>query len=232
MSLPQHIAFIPDGNRRWAKERGLPSFLGHREGAKNGEKVLLSALENNIPNVTFWGTSVDNVVKRDQEEVAFLFSLFGDYFKKLIKKELLYEREVRVRVLGSWEKYFSEDTKQAIYALQEATSKHTKANLTFLLAYSGVVEMAEAVQAIVMKGLSSTDITPEIIKQHLYTADLPPVDLVVRTGGEPHFSSGFMMWDVADAQLYFTEKLWPDFSSEEFQKALIEYARRERRKGK
>lgn len=232
MLLPQHLAFIPDGNRRWAKKKGLPSFMGHREGAKSGEEILLQALKNNIPNVTFWGTSVDNVVKRDPEEVSFLFRLFEDYFKALIKKKVLYEREIRVRILGSWEKCFPEKTKQALYAVQEATRNHTKANLTFLLAYSGIVEMTEAIRAIAQKGISAFEITSEIVKRHLYTAEIPPVDFVVRTGGEPHFSSGFMMWDVADAQLYFTETLWPDFSKEELTKALEEYARRERRKGK
>jgi undecaprenyl diphosphate synthase len=91
--------------------------------------------------------------------------------------------------------------------------------------------MTEAVQTITAK-YNPDQITPEIIKEHLYTRELPPVDFVIRTGGEPHFSSGFMMWDVADAQLYFTEKLWPDFSREELIKALTEFERRERRKGK
>ena len=232
MSSLQHIAFIPDGNRRWATARGLPTFLGHREGAKTTENVLITIVEQGIPHVTFWGCSVDNVIKREEEEVSFLFQLFEEYFKNLLKNKILYEREIRVRTLGEWERYFPESVQRAIKKVEEATAHHAKAHLTFLLAYSGIVEMTTAVQSLVQKNLSPSAITLEIIKEHLYTKDLPPVDLVVRTGGEPHFSSGFMMWDVADAQLYFTEKLWPDFSKEELYKALEEYNQRERRKGK
>jgi undecaprenyl diphosphate synthase len=230
MSLPNHVALIPDGNRRWAKKQGLRGFMGHKEGAKTTETVLDTLLEQDVLSVTFWGCSVDNVVKREREEVAFLFELFGDYFTKLLHNKILYEREVRVRALGLWKSYFPESVQKAIVAVEEATRKHTKANLSFLLAYSGIEEMVQAVQTI--SDESQGTVTSESIKQHLYTKDLPPVDLVIRTGGEPHFSSGFMMWDVADAYLYFTETLWPDFSSEECTQALEEFSSRERRKGK
>ena len=232
MEKLNHIAFIPDGNRRWAQERGLPAFMGHREGARVTEKVLITILEQNICNVTFWGCSVDNVVKREHKEVSFLFELFEEYFKSLLKNKILYEREVRVRVLGQWREYFPDKLQQGIRSVEEATKHHTRANLTFLLAYSGILEMTAAVRTIVSQNIPDTEITPEFIKEHLYTKELPPVDLVIRTGGEPHFSSGFMMWDVADAQLYFTQKLWPDFSPEELAKALDEYAGRQRRKGR
>jgi undecaprenyl diphosphate synthase len=209
----------------------LRAFMGHRQGAKTTEEMLTAVLEQNIPHVTFWGCSVDNVVKREHEEVSFLFQLFEEYFKNLLTNKIIFERGIRVRALGLWKKYFPEEVQRAIIAVEEATAHHTEANLTFLLAYSGILEMTEAVQTITAK-YNPDQITPEIIKEHLYTRELPPVDFVIRTGGEPHFSSGFMMWDVADAQLYFTEKLWPDFSREELIKALTEFERRERRKGK
>jgi undecaprenyl diphosphate synthase len=236
MSLPQHIAIIPDGNRRWAKEKHVPTFMGHRRGAKAIEDILDAGVKAGVFSMTVWGCSIDNVTKREAKEVNFLYALFEQHFKRLLKNKIVHKKEVRIRFLGAWKKYFPPSCQQVMLEVEEATKKYDKHNLTFLLAYSGVEEMTQAVQKIAAKKAKQPDfaITSETIKQHLYTKDLPPVDLVIRTGseGDPHFSSGFMMLDVADSQLYFTKTLWPDFDPKEFERVLAGFGKTERRLGK
>ena len=132
--------------------------------------------------------------------------------------------------MGSWEKMFPQDVKEVLYRVKEKTKNYGRYFLTFLLAYDGRNEMLKALEKI-SKDNPVTEITPEILKNNLLTKNLPPVDLVVRTGGEPHWSAGFMMWDVADSQLYFTPMLWPDFNKKELDTALANYAATTRRLG-
>ncbi|MDO8664429.1 MAG: undecaprenyl diphosphate synthase family protein, partial [Candidatus Liptonbacteria bacterium] len=145
MPIPNHVAIIPDGNRRWAKKRGLPSFFGHREGAKTTEKILKTALDLEIPHITFWGSSVSNVTERSKPEVAYLLKLFEINFKKLTKNKLVHENGVRVNVLGRWEELFPEGLKKAIREVIKKTAGYNNFQLTFLMAYSGVDEMADAI---------------------------------------------------------------------------------------
>ncbi len=234
MNLPKHIVIIPDGNRRWAKKRGLPSFIGHREGAKAIEKLLGAVLDMGVENLTIWGTSVDNVTKRSPAEVKFLMKIFELYFKKLAKRKELREDEIKVDILGRWKEFFPDATKKAMQSAIDATKKYKKRRLTFLMAYSGFDEMTEAIKKIseLKAKNKKLKVDGDLIKNNLWTKNLPPVDLVIRTGGEPHWSSGLMMWDVANSQLYFTETLLPDFSVAEFKKALENYDVTERRMGK
>ncbi len=233
-NLPKHIVIIPDGNRRWAKKKGLPSFIGHREGAKATEKLFKAALDLGIENLTFWGSSVDNVTKRSPVEVKFLMKIFEMYFKKLARRKELYKDEIKIDILGRWKEFFPPATKKAMQALIDKTSKYKKRRLTFLMAYSGLDEMTQAINKI--SGLKAKNkklkIDGNLIKKNLWTKNLPPVDLVIRTGGEPHWSSGLLMWDVANSQFYFTETLLPDFSVAEFKKALENYGGTERRMGR
>ncbi|MDP3734873.1 MAG: polyprenyl diphosphate synthase [bacterium] len=237
MNLPNHIVVVPDGNRRWAKKRGWPSFFGHREGAKTTGKILEAALDLKIPYFTFWGTSLDNVTKRPSSEVKFLLNLFERDFKKLIKDKKIYQNGVKVNVFGRWEKLFPEKTKKAIKEAIEKTKNHKNCQLTFLLAYSGVDEMASAIQRIakIKNQNAKIKIDEKLIKNNLWTKDLPAVDLMIRTGGErqgwSHFSSGLMMWDMADAQFYFTKNLFPDFSVAEFKKVIAQYSQTKRKMG-
>ena len=233
-NLPKHIVIIPDGNRRWAKKKGLPSFIGHREGAKATEKLFKAALDLGIENLTFWGSSVDNVTKRSPVEVKFLMKIFEMYFKKLARRKELYKDGIKIDILGRWKEFFPPATKKAMQALIDKTSKYKKRRLTFLMAYSGLDEMTQAINKI--SGLKAKNkklkIDGNLIKKNLWTKNLPPVDLVIRTGGEPHWSSGLLMWDVANSQFYFTETLLPDFSVAEFKKALENYGGTERRMGR
>lgn len=229
----RHVVVIPDGNRRWARSRNLPSFLGHKKGAVVATKIFEKSVELGIRLFAFWTTSLDNIQKHSREEAAFLFRLFGDYFRELLDNQKLTENRVRVRAIGRWQETFPNNLKEAIEAVLEKTKNYNCLNLTLLLAYSGKDEIANAIQKIIKSTTKNEEMgLDKLIKENLWTNELPPVDLVIRTGGEPHWSSGFMMWDVADASLYFTETLWPDFGSEEFEKIIRATEKIERRFGK
>ena len=237
--LPRHIAIIPEGNRRWAKKRSallkkeLPSFFGHKEGAKTTEKIFNAALNFKIPYLTFWGLSLDNIKKRDASEVEFLFKLYEQYFQKLAWNRRVHQNQIKINVFGRWNELFPASVRQAIRKAIGKTRNYKNYQLSFLMAYSGIDEMINAIQRIakIKKQNPKFKINEEAIKANLWTKILPPVDLVVRTGGEPHWSSGFMMWDTANAQFYFTDTFYPDFSIEEFERAIKQYSRTNRRMG-
>lgn len=234
-NLPDHVAIIPDGNRRWAKKRALWPWLGHQQGAKSFEKVLDRLLELKVPYVTFWGGSWDNLTKRSGAEVKFLLKIYDEQFKRIIKDERTHKNQVRVKVLGRWREVLPPALQKTIAEAMEATKNYNKYFFTFLLAYDGTDEMIQCFQQILDKGREkSIKITKETIKASLWTKDLPPVDLIIRTGceGDPHLSAGFMMWDTAYSQLYFTETLFPDFGPKELDKALLDFSQRARRFGK
>ncbi len=233
-NLPRHIVIVPDGNRRWAEERGKSAASGHREGAKVAENILRAAFDLKIPYVTFWGSSVANVTERTPLEVQGLFEVFRQYFERLLRTKAIHEHRARVSVVGRWEELFPERLKKPIRALIDSTKDYTAYRLTFLMAYSGVEEMTDAVRRIAASARKKTNlkVTEGLIKDSLWTRDLPPVDLVIRTGGEPHWSAGLMMWDVAEARLHFTKTFWPAFSPAEFKAIIGRYAKTERRFGK
>lgn len=235
-SLPQHVVVVPDGNRRWARKKSLPPFFGHRAGMKAMEKIAVAALKSGIPYFTVWGSSVANVTRRSPAEIKFLLAVFESALKKLAARKELRRDGIRVRVIGRWQELFPENLKKVIRHLLRLTEKNNRRHLTLLMAYDGREEMTQAVKRIAelaanKKNFEIEKIGMTTIKNNLWTADLPPVDLVIRTGGEPHWSAGMMMWEVAEAQLYFTPTLWPDFSPAEFQKALDYYSKTERRFG-
>jgi undecaprenyl diphosphate synthase len=230
--LPKHIAIIPDGNRRWAKGKGFKPWAGHEEGAKNIEKIVDTALEMGIQSISFWGSSLENLGKRPFREKRALLGIYEKYFKKLIASEKIRKNEARINVIGKWREQLPKKLVKILEDGIEKTKKYKNYNLNFFLAYNGDDEMIEAVKSIIKKHKIGQKITGETIKENLMTKDLPPVDLLIRTGGDPHLSVGFMMWDIANAQLCFSEKNFPDFREKEFIKAVEEYQRRERRHGK
>lgn len=230
-NLPGHVAIIPDGNRRWAKEKGLAPWEGHEAGAKIFEQLIKAALEKGIECFSLWGSSMDNLIKRPITEKKALLDIYKKYFERLLTGKEIYENEVQVNVIGRWEEQFPESLKQVIYEIINKTKHYKKKTLNFMLAYSGTDDMLRAIQKIKDTHSLEKKITKDDVKKNLMTANLPAVDFMIRTGGEPHNSNGFMMWDTADAQLYFFEGNFPDFSVSEFEKSLIEYARRGRRFG-
>jgi undecaprenyl diphosphate synthase len=230
-AIPNHVAIIPDGNRRWARAKGLDPWAGHEAGAKNTEQLIKTASESGIKCITFWGSSLDNLTKRPLAEKQALLDIYKRYFQRIIESKEIFEQETRINIIGRWQEQFPETLKKILEEGIEKTKNHQKKLLNFMLAYEGDDEIAEAVQNIAENYEKGEKITAETIKKNLWTKDLPPVDYLIRTGGEPHLSAGFMMWDTADAQLYFSEKMYPDFNADEFKKALEEYARRQRRFG-
>ncbi len=230
---PNHIVFIMDGNRRWAASHLLESYNGHEKGALVVKEMINEAVNLKIHCFSFWGSSLDNIVKRPKAEVAYLFKLFRKKFDELAEDKEIHNNQIKVNVLGRWNVLFPIETKSAIQKAIDATKNYGKFYLNFLLAYSGKDEMESAIKDIVDHARENTDlkINSSLIKNHLFTKDLPPVDYLIRTGGNPHLSTGFMMWDVADAQLYFSEKLWPDFTREDFRKAITDYGKRRRKFG-
>ena len=229
--IPIHVAIIPDGNRRWAKNKGLKPWEGHEEGAKNVEKIINRAVEKGIRCFSIWGSSMDNLTKRPLSEKRALLDIYTRYFKKILNDKKIYENEVKVSVIGHWEEQFPETLKKIIYDLIDRTRHYKKKMLNFMLAYSGTDDMLQAIKKINSECGEVIEITKEKLKENLMTATLPSVDFMIRTGGEPHNSDGFLMWDTTDSQLYFSEELFPDFNEEKFEEALEEYARRERRFG-
>lgn len=228
--LPRHIAIIPDGNRRWATERNLEPWEGHEAGAKNTEKLIHEAKRLGIREITFWGSSLENLIKRPVLESKALLRIYETYFKELLESDAIHKDEVKIRFIGRWEEQFPASLKKIMYECIEATKDYNKHFLNFLLAYSGDDEMLNAVKTLSQS--QGIEITRESLKNALLTRDLPPVDLLIRTGGEPHLSAGFMMWDIANTQFFFSEKYYPDFDESSLGEALVDYASRGRRFGR
>lgn len=231
-NLPTHVVIIPDGNRRWAREKNLASWDGHEAGAKNTEKLIKKSFELGIKQFSIWGSSLDNLKKRPANEKRALLNIYKKYFSRLINSKDIHKNRTRINVIGKWKDNFPESLKKIIKECMEKTKGYKNYFLNLFLAYSGDDEMLEAIKKIAEKYNSAEDVTAEVIKENLMTKDLDPVDLLIRTGGDPHLSVGFMMWDIANAQLYFSDKLFPDFNENELEKAIEEYQRRERRMGK
>ncbi|KKT42973.1 MAG: Tritrans,polycis-undecaprenyl-diphosphate synthase (geranylgeranyl-diphosphate specific) [Candidatus Wolfebacteria bacterium GW2011_GWE2_44_13] len=234
MNIPKHIAVIPDGNRRWAREKSLPDFFGHREGAKRIVDITKQAINGNVYAITFWGLSLDNIEKRKSTEINFIYKILESNFKKLAKNRDIHKNKVKINVIGRWRQGFPKSLIEKIEEAIDATKGYGDHQLTFLLAYNGIDEMMNGIKEIAKakRKNDKLEINEELVKKNLWTSGLPPVDLVIRTGGEPHWSSGFMMWDIANAHFYFTKILWPDFSEREFEKALNYFASTDRRMGK
>ncbi|MFA5778473.1 MAG: polyprenyl diphosphate synthase, partial [Candidatus Paceibacterota bacterium] len=191
--VPHHIAIIPDGNRRWARAKGLLPYEGHREGAKRVHEIAEMGFERGVKYMTVWGTSADNLKKRSKTEVSFLVKLFERELKEILNSETLRKNEIRMRVIGRGKEIVkSKVLSKLIEDAERDTAHFHKGNLTILFGYDGREEMIEAFQ----KGSKShtSKFNYESIKEFLWTKDLPSVDFVIRTGGEPHWSSGFMMW--------------------------------------
>ena len=232
INLPNHVVIIPDGNRRWAKEQNLQPWEGHVAGAENTEKLLRSALKMGIICFSMWGSSLENLKSRPLDEKRALLRIYEEYFTKLLNSSDIHDNKVKINFIGRWEEQFPQSLKKIMHKGIETTKNYSKHVLNFFLAYSGDDEMVETIKAIVKKGVPLESISKETIKQNLMTHNLPAVDYMIRTGSEPHLSTGFMMWDTANAQLYFSEKYYPDFDVSEFETAIEDFSKRGRRLGK
>lgn len=229
-NAPKHVAIIMDGNGRWAQERGFPRFRGHQKGAERIHDVIEGAIEAGVGYLTLYAFSKENWV-RPKDEVDFLMQLLSRYLDQELPK--LKENNIRFNVIGSREDLSPEIQKKVDRNMTE-TRHNKKLVLTLALSYSGRIEILEACRKLAQKAQAG-EIDPENISessfnQALYTFDLPDPDLLIRTSGELRVSN-FLLWQISYAEIYVTEKLWPDFSKDEFFKALEAYQKRKRRFG-
>jgi len=227
-TVPNHIAIIPDGNRRWAKKRSLKPWLGHQQGFASLIQLLEAALTGGVGYVTFWGASMDNLTKRSKVEVKFLLEIIKHELFKKAMYDFLHKYHVRVRVVGEWRELVKDDELKAkLNELENLTANYKDNFLTILFAYDGKHEMLKAINA----SREEKSVGEKELRKYLDAGFLPDVDLVIRTGGQPHWSAGFLMWLTANSEFYFTETLWPDFNTAELKTALGEYAKRLRKMG-
>ena len=219
LEIPEHVAFILDGNGRWAKKRFLPRNAGHVEGAKTVEKVLEDAHDLGIKYVTMYAFSTENW-KRSQEEVGALMKLLRNYLMDCIERSS--KNNMRVRVLGDISA-LDQDLQDRIVELEKLSAANDGLQFSIALNYGGRDELRRAMTQIAKEckegTLNPDDITEDVISAHLDTKDLPDPDLMVRTSGEVRLSN-FLPWQMAYTEFYFTEVLWPDFNKEELINAI------------
>lgn len=222
----RHLACIMDGNRRWARDRGLPAVEGHRAGYETMKKVGEWCLEREIETLTVFAFSTENW-KRSETEVGFLMSLL----EFALDKELDYfvSRKIRLRILGRREG-FSKKILELIDRAQDATKDFDRMTFAICLNYGGRTEIVDAVKTIVSEGISVDAIDEQTIAKRLYWPNMPDPDLVIRTSGEQRLS-GFLTWETVYSELYWIEKFWPALEEADIDAALEEYKKRQRRYG-
>ncbi len=222
--VPRHVGFIMDGNGRWAKQRNKPRNFGHKKGAENVEKVVSACFKLGVECISLYAFSTENWA-RPEQEVNAIMDLLEKFLVKY--KKTLLSNEIRLIVSGDRSR-LSGVLNEKIADVETATSNFSKI-LNIAINYGAKQEIISAVNNILKDNLSS--VSEEDFEKYLYTKDIPPIDLVVRTSGEQRISN-FFLWQSAYAEFYFTDVLWPDFSEEEVKKAIDSYALRNRRFGK
>ena len=227
---PRHVAIIMDGNRRWAKKRGLPSIAGHREGVKSIEEVLDAAKKAGVKILTLYTFSTENW-KRSRKEIDFLMKLIGYYLDNEYKK--LVDNNVRLMTIGRIDR-FTPALRKKIEEVKKLTEANSGIILNLALNYGGREEILDASRKIaedVKSGKIKTgDVSEELFSKYLYTGELPDPDLLIRTAGEFRVSN-FLLWQICYSELYVTKKFWPEFGKKDFERAIHAYKRRERRFG-
>lgn len=227
MKIPQHIAIIMDGNRRWAKERGLMSFRGHKEGLKTLENISRYCQKRAVRILTVFAFSTENW-NRSKEEIDYLMKLFLTIFAKTKIKELI-KRGVRVNVMGQKQK-FPKTLQVKIKEVEKLTRNNKNFILNIALSYGGRADITEAVRKILRRKISPKAISEGLIAKNLWTKNLPDPDLIIRTGKEQRISN-FLLWQGAYSELHFSQKYWPEFTEEDLDIAITEHNRRQRRFG-
>ena len=229
--LPKHIAIIMDGNGRWAKQKGMLRAFGHENGTKSVRQTVETSAELGIENLTLYAFSTENW-NRPKLEVQTLMRLLVSSLKKEIST--LQNNNIKLTAIGALDTLTKKVHKE-LFEVIEKTKQNTRMTLTLALSYGSREEIINTVKEISIKVknniISPENIEESIINEHLYTQNLPDVDLLIRTSGEQRISN-FLLWQIAYAELYFTDILWPDFTKQHLYEAIIEYQKRERRFGK
>ncbi len=222
--VPVHLGIIMDGNGRWAKARLMPRSYGHKCGMERMIGLLRYAFSQGVRYITLYTLSVENL-SRSEEELSALFSLFRKYFAEYVRE--ITDEGVRIRVSGNLS-LLPADIREIMESICESTKENTNGCVNFAVAYSARAEILQAVNAAVINGKAVTEAE---FSDLLYTKDMPDPDLIIRTGGERRLSN-FLLWQSAYAELYFSQKMFPDFSDADLLAAFADYAKRERRFGK
>ena len=229
--LPEHVAIIMDGNGRWAGHRSLKRFLGHQQGAKSVQMVTETASRIGLPWLTLYAFSLENNLRRPRAEVNFLMRLLRSYLENNVQR--MNDNNVRIRYIGRTHELPPEVQDKMAWAA-DATARNTGTTLTLALNYGGRSELVDAFRGLAaemkQKQIHADRITEEDIHRHLYTAHMPDPDLLIRTSGEMRLSN-YLLWQVAYAEIFVTERLWPDFRGIHLLEAIADFQRRERRYG-
>ncbi|WP_295498080.1 polyprenyl diphosphate synthase [Sphingorhabdus sp. EL138] len=220
--MPRHVAIIMDGNGRWAKKRMLPRAMGHKRGVETVRNIVRAAAELGLETLSLYAFSSENW-KRPEDEISDLMGLMRDFIKSDLDE--FASNDVRLKIIGNY-KALAPDIVEMLDESIARTSQNSRTTLVVALNYGAQDEMVRAARAAAAQG----EINAASIEANLDTANLPPLDLLIRTSGEQRLSN-FMLWQAAYAELWFTETLWPDFNKDELAAALNEFARRERRYG-
>jgi len=225
-NIPRHVAIIMDGNGRWAKERGLPRYLGHEAGSESVREIIRVSQSLGIKYLTLYTFSIENW-RRPKYEVNFLMKMLS----KLIREEVdsLLKNNVKLDFVGKLE-LLPESVLKEIHLAREKTKDCSGLTVFLALSYGGRAEILDAVSRLGKQRENLSNITEEEFKRYTYFPEVPDPDLLIRTGGELRISN-FLLWHVAYTEFYFTHTLWPDFRKEEFLKIIEDYSRRERRFG-
>jgi undecaprenyl diphosphate synthase len=224
--VPRHVAIIMDGNGRWANDRRLPRIAGHHAGVTALTPLLEAAGESGVEAITLYAFSTENW-ERPETEVASLMDLFLETAKDKVPE--LNERGARLRFLGRRER-LPESVRAAIEEAERLTKNNDKLDVYVALNYGGRAEIVDAARRMMEDGLAPEEVDEATFASYLYAPEIPEVDLVIRTSGELRVSN-FLLWQIAYAEFYVTDTLWPDFSPEEFRRAVASFAARSRRRG-
>lgn len=224
--VPEHVGIIIDGNRRWAKKRGLPASAGHAEGVENLKRIIDKAQKMGVKNLTVYVFSTENW-KRTKKETAFLFKLI--YKFAVQEKMRIIKKNIQFRTIGDIKK-LPPRVRLALRELIKVSKRNNKFILNLAIDYGGRSEIVRAVRKLIKKGLRAAQITEKQIALNLDTVGLKDPDLIIRTGGEQRLSN-FLLWQASYSELYFSKRFWPEFGERDFDKALKEYGARQRRYG-
>jgi len=226
-NLPKHIGIIVDGNRRWAKEKSLPTFAGHKKGAERIEKIVKYAQKLGIKIITIYAFSTENW-KREEEETSYLMELFETYARN--KMEEANDLGIQIRILGDF-RGLPDTLQETLTKLITLTRSNEKMIVNLALNYGGRDELVRTFRKLLHANITAAEISEELINYDLDTAGLPDPDMIIRTSGEQRLSN-FLPWQSTYAELYFTKVRWPDFDKKQFDIALEEFQQRQRRMGK
>lgn len=224
LNIPEHVGIIMDGNRRWAKSKGLDALQGHKQGLENAEIIARHAFDRGVRHLSLFAFSSENW-RRSPRELTYLFNLFREAF---IKAEKFYEEGIRIRFLGDLSR-FPKDIADSAFDIEERSQDGDRSVL-ICLNYGGRDEIVRAIKRMHNNGIDLGDITEDAITRFLDTSGIPDPDLIIRTSGEQRLS-GFLLWQATYAELYFSDKLWPAFTTDDFDTALQDFASRQRRYG-